>query len=161
MILRRRDDIVIEPSVEKLVGPLDRATQTRCHEVCVDSGENPNMTKEETVSRAQKYVANQYPMVPPIGGIFPYSVRQIGARERVRVEGWMHNGRSKELQHSVGLLDLADLKDVPSQEIDLAKSGYWMVSFFMNWDTDALGMPPVLNLIVCDRDGGVSEMPRE
>ena len=110
------------------------------------------MTKDEAVSHAQTFVKNKYAMVPPVAGVSHFTVRQIGSRQRARVESWMRFGRSLELRHSVGLLDLEDL---PRRDAALAMSGKWLVSFFMSWDTEAVGMPEALLLTVSDLDGSV------
>jgi hypothetical protein len=69
------------------------------------------MTKDEAVSQAQSFVRNKYPIVPPVVMVQHFTVRQVGARQRLHIEGWMQFGHSMEMRHSVSLLDLGDIPD--------------------------------------------------
>jgi hypothetical protein len=115
------------------------------------------MTKDEAVSQAQSFVRSKYPIVPPVVMVQHVTVRQVGARHRLQIESWMQFGRSMEIRYSVSLLDLADIQSLDT----FAVAGKWLVAFFMNWDTDAAGMPETLQVTVDDVDGIVTQVSPE
>jgi hypothetical protein len=113
------------------------------------------VTKDEAVSQAQAFVKGKYPLVPPVSMVSRITVRQMGFRERVHIESWMRFGGSTEMRHSVAL---ADVEEFPSREHVLALSGKWQIAFFLSWDTDVVGMPQSLIVIVDDLDGSAAQM---
>jgi hypothetical protein len=76
------------------------------------------MTKEEAIARASEWVRAQYPVVPPMG-----LATRLTLPEGVEVSP----AETKELQ---------------------AVACKWMVSFCCSWDTDALGFPLQLHVLV-------------
>jgi hypothetical protein len=87
------------------------------------------MTARDAEILATGWVWQRFPVVPPINLVFEFSERELS---KVKSQGMVRN----------------------IEEEDEVR-GKWFVSFFCSWDTDSLGMPQTLNLLVDDKNGEI------
>lgn len=94
------------------------------------------LTREEAAAIAARWVASHYPVVPPIVGVYQLSERSSEGREpRLGPRSY-----------------LEDRSAAPSQ---------WMVAYLCSRETDALGMPQSLRVLVDDATGFAELDPME
>jgi hypothetical protein len=86
------------------------------------------MTREEATACANRWVRAHFPTVPQV------SSTRLFNDELLR------------------LYRVSSGEDPPVEEWK-KMYGKWMVSYFCNWDTDALGLPETLHVLVDDMSG--------
>ena len=88
------------------------------------------MDESEAIILASQWVWTHYPVVPPVNLGLMFSERAIAR---------------------LGLHGSAEITNHDYQKL----CGKWFVSFFCSWDTDALGLPETLNVLVDSMSGEV------
>jgi hypothetical protein len=88
------------------------------------------VTGDEAIRVAATWVWGRYPVVPPVNCALEMTEQTLGQARR-----HLPGGSAEE---AVRLL-----------------RGTWFVSFFCSWDTDALGLPQTLNVLVDKISGEV------
>jgi hypothetical protein len=86
------------------------------------------LTREEAVAIASEWVRARHPVVPPVARAQIFSDHEIDQLER-------RSGTTL----------------APGERAEA--TGRWSVTFACSWDTDALGMPPALHVLVDDATG--------
>lgn len=84
------------------------------------------MHQDQAIALAQDWVRERYPVVPPVAAAFE-------------------------------ITDLESPQDLPTEELLVLEQnlGNWFVAFFCSWDTDVLGMPEKLAVVVDRHTGDV------
>ena len=88
------------------------------------------MTRAEAIKHARRWVRDRYPVVPSVAGVLDFRPAAIIKAEL-------------QLGHPFA-----------SSEMERFR-GRWCVLFRCSWDTDALGLPLRLGVLVDDQSGAV------
>src|SRR5713101_2920043 len=92
------------------------------------------MTREDAITRANAWVQAHFAVVPPVGFVIRFD-RALFTRFQ------LENG-------------------IDPAEADLqGLFGKWMISYHCSWDTDALGLPLTLHVLVDDSTGIAERLP--
>jgi hypothetical protein len=91
------------------------------------------MPADDPVVLAAAWVWARFPVVPPVGAVYDFSERAVAELQR----------------QAPGQLTAEEARQV---------QGKWFISFFCSWDTDALGLPMTLNLLVDCATGAVEQV---
>lgn len=95
------------------------------------------MAQDQVIAAASGWVRDRYPVVPPVGLVLEFSEEKLDAIERQ--------------QSAAGVV-------LPAGERRYL-ANKWVVSFCGSWDTDALGMPMGLQVVVDDATGQAERLP--
>ena len=119
------------------------------------------MTKDEAIRAAEAFVTRKYAHVPPV-----VAVTHLTSRGRlVAAENWFRGPNRTHWRESSMTWDESQADDAGFGDewrtLQAAGRETWTVSFFMSWDTDALGMPQTLHVRIGDADGAVSQVTPE
>jgi hypothetical protein len=122
------------------------------------------MTKDDAISAAETFVTRHYPKLPEFVMVFHLTERE----GRIFGECWFREPRSARWRESAMWVDQssAEHAGLGDQWRELTSAapgisgiaGKWTVHFFMSWDTDTLGMPETLAIMIDDADGSVTRV---
>jgi hypothetical protein len=119
------------------------------------------MTRDEAIRAAEAFVTRKYSHVPPVVGVTHLTTRG----RLLAAEHWFRGPDRTHWRESSMAWDESKAADAGFRDewrtLQAAGHETWTVSFFMSWDTDALGMPQTLQVRINDADGAVSQITPE